>query len=219
MPLRNFDGDTFIAFMDISGFKYLMKKDERAFAALNTFYNSGYRALSNYGDVQGLFISDSGILIAPLNYEKYVSLELLLTVIREINREMRDKEFMLTTSISYGRFTYKERIEFPGIEKYPIYGNGYVSSFLDNENGLPRIQPGQCRIIKDNCPIDLDVTENEESLLRLVQKRRDDEKHYYFYWMLDNPADIADFEKYYQDTYNLKYAGMLAALQRRYRGA
>lgn len=219
MPLRNFDGDTFIAFIDISGFKDLMKNNERAFAALNTFYNSGYSALSIYGEVQGLFISDSGILIAPLNCEKGVSLELLLKVIREINRDMRSNGFMLTTSISYGKFTYRERIEFPGIEKNPIYGNGYVSAFLDNESGTPKIQPGQCRIIKENCPIDLGANENEGNTFSLVQKRLGDGQHYYFYWMLDSPADVETFERNYIDTYNLKYAGMLAALQGKYHGA
>lgn len=106
MPLRNFDGDTFVAFMDISGFKVLMKDDEKAVQALNIFYNSGYRALNNHREVQGLFISDSGILIAPTNCDHDVSLQRLLTVILEINREMTNNGFMLNTSISYGRFTY-----------------------------------------------------------------------------------------------------------------
>ena len=87
---------------------------------------------------------------------------------------MREHDFMLTTSIAYGKFRYQERIEFEGIEKNPIYGNAYISAFLDNENGKPKIQPGQCRIIKENLPNDITSTieesQNNEIFSRIKER-------------------------------------------------
>ena len=65
---------------------------------------------------------------------------------------MLEHKFMLTTSIAYGHFRYQERIEFEGIEKNALYGSAYVSAYLDNDFGTPKIQPGQCRILVENLP-------------------------------------------------------------------
>ena len=136
MPISNIDLDTFVAFMDISGFKQLMKNKERAWKALDRFYNYGYEVIrrnrqQNNISVEGIFISDCGILfVRACNDNKTESLKALLRVVRELNRKMLDDDFMLTTNIAYGHFKYQERIEFEGIEKNPIYGNAYVSAFF-----------------------------------------------------------------------------------------
>lgn len=44
MPINNFNGNTFVAYMDISGFKELMKQ-QRAVDAIKYFYSCGYEAL------------------------------------------------------------------------------------------------------------------------------------------------------------------------------
>ena len=78
MPLIPFDGQTFVAFLDISGFKHLMKDDKEAWKVLDTFYNAGYNAIINsQNKVQGLFISDCGILFSNENnsqMEKFIQL-------------------------------------------------------------------------------------------------------------------------------------------------
>jgi hypothetical protein len=38
MPIPNYDGKTFVAFIDISGFKTMMKKNQ-AWEALDQFYS------------------------------------------------------------------------------------------------------------------------------------------------------------------------------------
>ena len=48
----------------------------------------------------------------------------------------------------------------------------------------------------------------------MIQKRKNDNNHFYFYWMVEKPSEIEEFEKEYNDSYNLKYAGMLKALKR-----
>ena len=61
MPLVSFEGETFVAYLDISGFKYLMRNEDRAWRALDKFYNAGYLVLGihRYDEnvVDGLFVS------------------------------------------------------------------------------------------------------------------------------------------------------------------
>jgi len=223
MPINNYDGDTFVAFSDISGFKELMRNGKKAWKALDRLYQCGYEILRNQSNecrVEGIFISDSGVLFARKNnqimFSTSESLKSLLQIIKRINARMRENDFMLTTSIAYGKFRYQERIEFEGIEKNPIYGNAYVSAFLDNENGKPEIQPGQCRIVRENLPSNITqaIEQNQDNdIFRMIRKRGRDNKHFYYYWMVNDPVEIETFEQDYKDAYNLKYAGMLKALK------
>ena len=223
MPINNYEGDTFVAFLDIAGFRELMQRKE-AWKALDTFYEAGYHILRNQNQlngyrVEGLFVSDSGILFVRntrISRNSVDELKLILGVIKQVNQRMLENSFMLTTSIAYGKFKYQERIEFPGIEKNPIYGNAYVSAFLDNENGSPKIQPGQCRIITKNLP--LSVTKEIElntsnEMLKMIKQRDGYRTHFYYYWMVKTPIAIEKFEQAYKDAYNLKFAGMLKALK------
>ena len=118
---------------------------------------------------------------------------------------------------SNGYFKYQSRIEFEGIDKNPIYGDAYISSYFDIEKGKPKIQPGQCRIVIKNLSDSIkDIIENDttdSNVINLIRKRPNDDNHYYFYWMRDNVWEIEDFETRYKDAYNLKYAGFLQALK------
>lgn len=213
MPINDYDGETFVAFLDISGFKELMKDEQRAWKALDKLYGYGYEVLARYGGVEGSFISDCGILFVRSCQDEVDGLKSLLCVVKEVNQKMLEHDFMLRTSIAYGRFKYQERIEFEGIDKNPIYGNAYVSTVYDNEKAKPRIQPGQCRIVKENLPVSNAVFHSDDRILRLVREKGSDINHYYFYWMVNNPSEIGHFDKQYEDSYNLKYAGMLKALK------
>jgi hypothetical protein len=71
--LKDFKGKTFVAFVDISGFKKALLKDEkRVERILGSFYSIGYRELkeSNSNSINllkcyslnGIFVSDCGII-------------------------------------------------------------------------------------------------------------------------------------------------------------
>ena len=225
MSINNFEDDTFVAFLDISGFKKLMQKKREAWRALDRLYNSGYNILQNQKElnsyrVEGIFISDCGVLFVRNNPKSDINqtdgLHSLLQAIKNINQRMLERKFMLTTSIAYGKFKYQKRIEFPGIRKTPIYGNAYVSAYLDNENGSPKIQPGQCRIVKKNLPNDITraIEQSQDNdIFRVIRKRNGDNKHYYYYWMVNDHSEIGRFEQDYKKAYNLKYEGMRKALK------
>ena len=84
MPIADFDGDTFVAFADISGFKALMREG-RGLEAIDTFYNTGYRVLSAHRNVNGFFVSDSGIMFARESSSGR-ALTALLEAVKELNR-------------------------------------------------------------------------------------------------------------------------------------
>lgn len=210
MPVQNYSGQTFVAFLDISGFKELMKDDRKALEALKRLYQSGYDALRDANGVEGFFVSDSGILFVRTGtiHQRLVK---ILAVIKQINRQMLRRDYMLTTSIAYGHFDYHDKLEFDGIEKNPIYGYAYVQAFLDNETGSPRIQPGQCRLVVRNLPNDIDFHHAD---FNLMKQKGNDNTHQYYYWNVNHPNEIEDFEESYNDSYKLKYTGMLKALKR-----
>jgi|SRR5690554_3460192 len=209
MPLSNFNGDTFVAFLDISGFKEMMKDDEKAIGALNHLYQTGFDVLKNQSFeclIDGLFISDCGVLFVK-NTELHLNqqLERLLEVIKSINKRLLQHDIMLTTSIAYGHFSYQEKIEFTGIEKNQVYGGAYVKAFFDNENGTPKIHPGQCRLVKESLPQEFKVA---NSFIR------EKGKYFYYYWNVENSNEIDDFLNDYQNSYNLKYEGFKTALKK-----
>lgn len=96
------------------------------------------------------------------------------------------------------------------IEKNPIYGYAYVKAFLDNEKAQPQIQPGQCRLVTHNLPSDINLHQDEFNLLR---QKGSNTKHLYYYWSVINEENIEAYERQYNDSYKLKYTGMLQALK------
>lgn len=219
MPVSNFDGNTFVAFIDICGFKEMVRQRERAWRALDRFYQLGYDVLRTHRQendtlkVEGIFVSDCGILFVRGTGSDSDKLLSLLRKIKKINKGMLDEGFMLTTSIAYGPFKYQERIEFRGIEKNPIYGSAYLGAYLDSTNEKPLIQPGQCRIVIDNLPGDVITSLDGRQGELLSQIIKESIKHYYFYWNVENSQGVEAFKTRYRDAYNLKFAGMLKALK------
>ena len=220
MPVSSYNRDTFVAFLDISGFKELMREN-KAYDALDIFYQKGYEAIGNQPNgneykVNGIFVSDSAVLFVEGNNPKIDEkkrLISLLSQIKKINEEMKKEGFMLTTSIAYGNFKYEKRIEVKHIGKDLIIGEAYISAFLDNEKWKPKIQPGQCRIVSKNLPDDVkaaidnidkrnDLDEEVARVFKMIMKSNNG-KHYYYYWMAKNKDDIERIKKAYksaQDT-------------------
>jgi hypothetical protein len=107
MVIPDFDGETFVAFLDISGFKKLMKNENIALSALNTLYSSGYYTLkeddnksyNNDKIIEGLFVSDSAILFVNDNLntiergkERLID---LLKKIKEFSKQLEEKNVTL----------------------------------------------------------------------------------------------------------------------------
>lgn len=182
----------------------MMKNGDSATKAMGHLYAAGYNALRNKQRVNGLFISDCGVLFAR-DGDQGQRLSALLDVVKSINESLLQEGVMLTTSIAWGHFSYHERIEFTGIEKNPVYGNGYLSAFMDNELGKPKLQPGECRIVKKAL--------GQLPKISQAPYLQESAAHYQYFWNVASPNKIPEFKRRYKDSYSLKYAGMLAALR------
>lgn len=186
MPNNNFNGKTFVAFIDISGFKNMMKQ-QQAREALTEFYSIGYRALSEHQDIGGVFISDCGILYHS-NSDTTIENKLtqILDVVKIINANMIKKNYLLTTSIAYGDFEYRNKIELENMTKNPFHGNAYLEAYLDNEKGTPKLKAGECRIL---------ISDDIKELILNNQDIKKTSKHFYYYWMLKQGQSIEEYEQ------------------------
>lgn len=203
MALEPIDEKTFVAYIDLSGFKEMMKTG-KAVEAMDCFYNAGFHALREETSVNGLFVSDCGILFARSGTPTR-RLASILRVVKAINRSLLSRGYMAACSVAWGPFSYQDRITFPGIAKQPIFGNGYLAAVMDCEVATPKIQPGQCRIVSKDLP---EYAAIEQSPLLVKESA----KHITYYWNLDHAHDIDTFRRDYRDSYNLRFSGMLKAL-------
>ena len=127
--MRQFNSRTFVCFIDISGFKRELEQDiNRAAKMLDTFYSAGFRTLKNQPTLNGVFVSDCGI-IYPDKGTPTQRLEETLKAVKAINNRMLNDNFLTTASIAYGHLEYKKKFVFERINKNPIYGNGYLKCF------------------------------------------------------------------------------------------
>ncbi len=201
--LNNFSGKTFVAFIDICGFKAMMSEENKASIALDKFYQIGYDELQAYSNINGIFISDCGILYVTGDISKKEKLEILLRIVKSINLKMLDANYMLTTNIAYGDFSYQERIEFNRISKNLMMGNAYVKAFLDSQ-AKPKIDVGECRILKED--IEEDIEEDFFNNHHLCPRG----KYFYYYWNVEDLEKIDLFKKDYKDS---RYIGALQVLK------
>lgn len=197
MP-EEFKGETFVAFIDISGFK----KSKKPMMDLSNFYKHGYNALKVRDSLNGIFVSDCGIIYVNMNViSKDEGLIELLDAVKEINEKVLVDDLLLTTSIAYGYFVHANKNTFNRIEKNLFEGSAYLEAYKDNAFCKPKIKPGQCRLISNGLK---DISLNEGILNLLYEEKN--QNRYYFCWMLEDTSKIDKFKKDYDNVYNSRYA-------------
>jgi hypothetical protein len=218
-----YEGETYVAFLDISGFKKLMEKEDEAARTLDKFYqtifnkikalNRRARApLTTSARVRSVVVSDSAIIFLNnlgLPQDKVRDLETILDFVGQVNQELigsTGPSIMTTCSIAYGSFKYKRKFEFGDVAKNYFIGWPYVKAFSDDEYGEPKIQPSQCRILKENLDLPQLPPRLPFSLLET------DNKYFYFYWMLKNQNDIVGFKARYKETLESVYRELIELL-------
>ncbi|MDD2904961.1 MAG: hypothetical protein WBK95_10390 [Sulfurimonas sp.] len=187
MPNNDFSGKTFVAFVDISGFKNMMQK-KQAGDALMEFYSIGYRTLGEHPDISGVFISDCGILYHNgVAGDINTKLQSILDAIKKINEKMLEKNYLLTTSIAYGEFEYRNKIELENMTKNSFQGYAYLDAYLDSEDkGIHKLKAGECRVLISD---DLGTINLGNPNIKKTSK------HFYYYWMLQENQTIAGYEQ------------------------
>jgi len=226
VDLEPFTGETFVAYLDISGFKEYMKK-HIAINSLEDLNQIGYEVITDYNKssnvkISGIFISDCGILFTRFSGGWEIGLLPLLESIKKINIKMLEKDHLTTCSIAYGMFSYQKRDSSTEVRKNPIIGEAYLTAYQDHENGTPKINPGDCRIIIRGAPFTQNrrisdaINEDERVYLRDLESRnnalladlglkKEGRSHYYYYWMLHDVNLNTQYKREYTKIIDEKF--------------
>jgi hypothetical protein len=219
----------FVAFIDIAGYKNLVKNRPReALAVIKEFFKIGYWATHESdtdisGKIKGIFVSDCGIIWTKetVNEENsYESFKLILTAVKKINEKTMKSEIMhrnrrmLSTSIAFGEFYPIDTVAHGNIQKNLIYGQAYIDAYLDNSN---KLDPGLCRIVTKKLPDTisrmLSATDTDDQWIPSLQKEGD---KLYYYWNCRTIDEISAFKKQYQQAIDIKYKKMFDAISKNY---
>jgi len=221
--MSKYEGNTYVGYLDISGFKQMMSDNrKKAEGVLDAFYSTIYDSIhransddSNLVKFNAIVISDCAVLflsrqdnIGRNDVDKIEGLSIILEIVKNMNRIFISHRypFMTTCSISYGYFHYENRREIRYLRKNCIRGQAYMDAFSDSESNEPRMQPGECRILKK--PLNIALPENQ--LFSLLKAKG---KHYYFYWMLQDERNISSYELSYKKTKENMYDNLIRLIQ------
>jgi hypothetical protein len=227
MPNRElmpkYEGNTYVGYLDISGFKQMMSDNRKKAECVldgfyGTIYDNVYRA--NFGDstrvkFNAVVVSDCAVLFLSRqdsagrnDVDKIEGLSIILEIIKNMNRTFINHHypFITTCSIAYGQLHYENRKEIDYIRKNCIRGQAYIDAFSDSESNEPRMQPGECRILKKSLKIALP----DNRLFSLLKSKG---KHYYFYWMLQDERNINNYELSYKGTKENMYDSLVRLMQ------
>ena len=227
-----YDGKTFVAFLDLSGFKKMVLKNRtNAGKSLGNFYNTIYSVGRDYHhtrnnnrllEVDSIVVSDCAVIFPRIekfaNEQNQISnnilgLQSILTYIREVNRKLIGRNeytnpLMTTCSIAFGDFKYENRIGLRQVEKNFFLGEAYIDAFIDSETKSPKLEPSQCRLLKKNLDFMSNIPDNP--ICSLLKKQS---KYYYFYWMLQPLDDQRSYERKYREISQSIYPRIIKLIQ------
>jgi hypothetical protein len=208
----NYDGQTFVAFLDVLGFGELVENNvPLAAQTLDKFYSTIYDACSYRTsrriaidkiprpntlvkpESNAIVASDCAVVFSN-NRESGKNmnndLECMLEFVRTVNCNLIKAEpfpsILTTCSVAFGLFFYEERKESSYLKKNCFLGTPYMNAFSDSEK--MKREPGLCRLLGNGLP---DNFTPNDSLL--VEERG----NYYFYWMLQNRSLLESFQGEY----------------------
>jgi hypothetical protein len=226
MPIQDFRGKTFVAFIDICGFKEMMiSNPKKAEVALDNFYRIVNQEAAVLEAINCIAVSDSAIVFVGTGRSetsledgrdlKTIELGGLLSILRFVKQvalKMIGHGIAITGSISFGSFQYQKRIEGPQTVKAMLLGSAYLNAYSDVEDGKPKLRPGQIRVrpIKKIRELLETSTTSDSSELALLKKGLGG---YYFYWMLNSMGESSNFEREYHKQYNKMYDAIVSILK------
>jgi len=225
MPIESFNGETFVAFLDICGFKEMMNTPRKAESALNSFFQVAYQEAERSEisqPVNCIAVSDSAIAFVGRDDLRTESgskslvdasrLISMLRFVRNVAKAMINGNVAINGSISYGHLEYQKKYEGARMVKAMLLGSAYLSALSDVEDGKPKLKPGQIRV-KPKKKIEelINACSFDSSELSLLMSGAGG---YYFYWMLDSMRDKSSFEGEFSSCYSRRYDETISVLKR-----
>jgi hypothetical protein len=228
LPIEDFNGNTFVGFLDICGFKDMMTTKGQAERSLDRFFTSVYQEVQSFRrrdpSIDCIAVSDCAVAFARTSSTsadqaqesfpliKAQCLNSILIFVKNIAQKMIRSRVAIKGSIAYGSFQFQHRIEIPGVAKEMFVGNAYLDAYMDVEKGKPKLRPGEIRI-KPRTEVEqiLQNSGNDFGLFSLIHPEKG---NHYFYWMLPSINRIDDFENELQDRYRRRYEGVISVIRR-----
>ncbi len=222
--MPEYEGTTFVGFLDISGFKHMMNNERaKAESVLDHFYSTIYNCVyhanrnrTNMIKLNAIAVSDCAVLFLSRErdaegkneIDPQTGLTVILGYIQEMNRSFinHNEPFMTTCSVAFGEFHYENRKEIEYLQKNCLRGKAYLDAFLDSQSTEPKINPGEVRILKGG----LDINLENNGLLSVLKSKG---KHFYFYWMLDEKRKINQYQIHYKQTMERMYDELIKLIQ------
>jgi hypothetical protein len=234
MSVPSYTGETFVGYLDISGFKQMMNDRERLRSVMDKFYRTMFGAIHEVNSTKepdslgkpitkmnAVVVSDCAVLFLSKGRRKKVGqitgLKKMLRFIKYANMEFIDNNppFMTTCSIAYGDFEYQDRKDWRRVRKNCMSGQAYIDAYLDGNLEKSRIRPGQCRLLRKGLSPELvqilgTIEAREHEYLNLLNRSGG---YYYFYWMLKDESRIQRFKKEYKRKFDHMYDDLIELLQ------
>ncbi|MGA2308230.1 MAG: hypothetical protein ABSG57_01615 [Candidatus Bathyarchaeia archaeon] len=228
MSIESFRGDTFVAFLDICGFKSMMKNYAKAGRALDRFFRVVNEEVasseSRTQKISCIAVSDSAVAFVGCNdSEREPSgrmqvmldaqrLNSLLVFAKNVAREMIQDRIAISGSIVYGPLEFQKRIGGPGMVKAMFLGKAYLEAYDDVEDGRPPLRLGQIRIKPKKKVEEVLAYAHSNNLpeLSLISPQNGG---YYFYWMLDSISLRRDFDREFNRRYDGRYDSVISVIR------
>ena len=218
----SFYGDTFVAFLDICGFKQMMQNPRKAEEALDNFFRIVYEEVTTSDRLNSIAVSDSAIIFARDNIphndpeesgdlRDHNKLCSLLACVKKIACRMIQIDVAIKGSIAYGPLNYQKRYNGPRVVKAMLLGKAYIEAYSDVENGKPKLKIGQIRLNpKSKIKKLLERSQENSSELSLLKSGNGG---YYFYWMLESMEEHDNFSEEYKNKYDKMYDPIIFVLK------
>jgi len=147
--MEGFKGETYVAFMDIAGFK--SKSNERKKKMIDEFYSTVYNLTMDVNKsvpgkvdaIRTIVLSDSALFFVGRKFkkDKEAGLLVLLRLIRKVNRSLIKNGILTFTGLAFGPLNYSEPSERKDLRNVKLHGDGYIKAFLLSEDAEKKI-PG-----------------------------------------------------------------------------
>ncbi|MGD0978487.1 MAG: hypothetical protein ABR962_05025 [Candidatus Bathyarchaeia archaeon] len=210
-------GNTFVAFLDILGFRDLVEGNvSLAAQTLDKFYSTIYEACSNpisrriptdrisrnnppvQPESNAIVASDCAVIFSRntesgenMSNDLKCMLDFITTVNSNLVKPDPVPSILTICSIAYGWFVYEDRKESSYLKKNCFLGTPYMNAFSDSEKMKKEL--GLCRLLKSNLP-----ERARASILTLNSLLVEENGNYYFYWMLRNRSLLSAFLEQYK---------------------
>jgi hypothetical protein len=225
LSIETFSGNAFVAFLDICGFKDMVRNiPGQAQTTLNNFYRIVNEEATASEEINCIAISDSAIIFSGVDDSEIntlgqrnletIEMNKLVAILRfskSVALRMIDYKIAISGSIAYGRFEYQKRMAGDRVVKAMLLGSAYMDAYSDVEEGKPKLKLGQIRIKPEKkIKTILKVATNDAPELSLLKRETGG---FYFYWMVNSFQELDTFKKEYDQKYSNLYDDVISTLR------